>query len=387
MRGVQDLVRVPMRPGRSDYLVAGVLGTWALVEALLASGPGTRPARVLVAIGLTAPLLFRRRAPLLTLAAIAAVFVPWALSASEPEQGAIPFPCILVATFSVALYVPSTVVAGFAGLVPVALLGTAIGSDYWSGDPQDAGTDVAILFFFVGGAWTAGRLLRQRALQAADAERAGGEAAREAVRAERGRIARELHDIVAHAVSLTAIQAGAAEELIERDPAAAREHLRLVRQTAREALDEMRRLLDVLEPEDPAYAPQPGLARVVDLVDAARASGLPVEYTEDGEPAEVPAGVDLAAFRIVQEALTNVRKHAGVAPTRVAVRYRAEAVDVEVVNAAGTGGDPHPARGGRGLVGMRERARIYGGHVEARADGHGGFVVRATLPLHQEARL
>jgi signal transduction histidine kinase len=296
-----------------------------------------------------------------------------------------PFPALLVATFSVALHVRSTVLAVAGGITPAVLLAAVVGTEYWSGEPT--ATDIAVLVFFVGGAWSAGRLLRQRALEAASAEAAGGEAAREAVRAERTRMARELHDIVAHAISLTVIQAGAAEELLERDPVAARQHLHLVRQAAREALDEMRRMLQVLEPEDAVYAPQPGLARVADLVETARASGLPVALVEEGEPTDVPAGVDLAAFRIVQEALTNVRKHAGAAPTRVTIRYNAGTVEVEVLNEAGSGGLENPRGGGRGLVGMRERVRIYGGSVDAGPDRNGGFAVRATLPLHQESRL
>ena len=178
------------------------------------------------------------------------------------------------------------------------------------------------------------------------------------------------------------MQAGAAEELLDHDPARARPHLRAVRETAHEALVEMRRLLDVLREDDPSYAPQPGLERVGELVEQASAAGVPVTLEVDGRRAAVPAGVDLAGFRIVQEALTNVRKHAGEVATIVRIRYRPEAIDIEVLNARGRSNGGPPGSG-RGLPGMRERARLYGGQVDAGPE-RDGFTVRASLPLEGE---
>jgi signal transduction histidine kinase len=249
-------------------------------------------------------------------------------------------------------------------------------------------TNYAILVFFIGGAWLAGWLVRRRAAQARTALAHSDELARSAVSDERTRIARELHDVVAHSVSIVAVQAGAAEELIERDPAAAREHMRAVRRTAREAMTEMRRLLDVLRTDEPRFAPTPGLSRLGDLLAETRAAGVPVELIEQGPRPELPAGVDLVVFRVVQESLTNVRKHARGAPTQVALRYASRAIEIEVTNPTQPGrhrrnGTDH-SRGGHGLIGMRERALLFGGSFDAgERPGH-GFRVRVVLPLQEQ---
>jgi signal transduction histidine kinase len=381
MHPARELARRPPRPTRGDLLLVGVLAVWALLEALFGDGPGPRWLRVLVALGYTVPLVWRRQAPLAVMSVIAAVAAARFLTADVEEQGAMPFPCLLVGTFSVGLYVRSLALAVVGGLIPVAVFAVAATSNGWAGDLTIV--DVTIINFFICSAWTAGRLVQRRAVQVEQAEAAGDERSREAVVAERARIARELHDIVAHSVSIIAMQAGAADELVERDPGRAREHMRTVRRTAREALVEMRRLLEVLREDEPVYVPQPGLARVGDLVEEARGAGLPVELVEEGDADPVPAGIDLAAYRIVQEALTNVRKHAGPVPTRVRVRSGPERIELEVVNEPGNTGNGGGS--GRGLVGMRERARVYGGRVDAGPEPDGGFAVRASLPL-QESR-
>lgn len=197
-------------------------------------------------------------------------------------------------------------------------------------------------------------------------------------------MARELHDVVAHSVSIVAVQAGAAEALLDVDPAAARPHLEAVRRTAHDALVELRRLVGVLREDEPTYTPQPGLERLAELVDEARATGLAVELVEEGERPAVPLGVDLAAYRIVQEGLTNARRHAAGAAARVRVAYDPGALEVEVLNGPGGPGrerDDDGAGSGHGLIGMRERARLYGGTLEAGAEPGGGFRVRARLPL------
>jgi signal transduction histidine kinase len=171
---------------------------------------------------------------------------------------------------------------------------------------------------------------------------------------------------------------------VERDPQTAREHMATVRRAAHEALGEMRRLLDVLREDEPEYAPQPQLASIGELVATTREAGQEIELDEHGALDAVPAGVALSAYRIVQEALTNVRKHAGNVPTRVSVRSDGRRLDVEIVNAAG-GLATDVNGGGHGLVGMRERARLYGGSVDAGREADGGFAVRATLPLEEPA--
>ncbi len=376
-----DIARVPRRPPRIDFVIAGVLLAWALLEALLNDGPGPRWLRVLVALAFTVPLVWRRRHPVAVMAVIAATVIGVALVADKPEPGAMPFPCLLIATFSVALHVRALPIAVAAGAIPIATMLFTVSTSYYSGDGPTV-ADVLILAFLIVGTWTAGRVVRHRAEQAVVAEATSGERAREAVSAERVRIARELHDVVAHSVSIVAVQAGAAEELVERDPSQAREHMASVRKSAREALVEMRRLLGVLREDEATYKPQPGLARVEELIDDARAAGVPVELREEGErPADLAPGIDLAAFRIVQEALTNVRKHAGPVETTVTLRYRDDGIALEVVNAPGATGNGGGS--GHGLVGMRERARVYGGTVEAGTDGDGGFAVRARLPVEE----
>jgi signal transduction histidine kinase len=214
-------------------------------------------------------------------------------------------------------------------------------------------------------------------------EKAREELARYAVAQERLRIARELHDIVAHSMSVIALQAGTGRLVIERDAEAAREALAVIERTSRASLSEMRQLLAVLRHDDDRtgeLAPAPGLADVHALVAQVVGSGVAVDVRVEGEPDGVPAGVDLAAYRIVQEALTNVLKHAGRARVTVGVRYTPEDVTVEVCDdgsVSGSGG----SGGGQGMIGMRERVSLYGGDLRAGPREEGGFQVVARLPL------
>jgi signal transduction histidine kinase len=212
-------------------------------------------------------------------------------------------------------------------------------------------------------------------------------ATREAVAAERAAIARELHDVVAHHMSVMVVQAGAARAVSASDPAATAEALRQIEASGRTGLAEMRRLLEVLKAEEDGNrrAPQPGLARLRELLDAMRASGLPVEAVVEGTPRPLPPGVDLSAYRIVQEALTNALRHAGGASARVIVRYEPDAVELEIGDDGhGPPEDPE-ASGGHGLIGMRERVQLFGGELEAGPRPGGGFLVRARLPSETPA--
>jgi signal transduction histidine kinase len=324
------------------------------------------------------PLAFRRRWAFPVLVAIVALSALKGFIYEVPEEGAMPFPALLLGGFSAALYARPIALAYASAALPVAgmLLGAHISE-------QQTAVDYAILAFISLGAWTGGLLVRRRADQVERALRDSGEMARTAVAEERARIARELHDVVAHSVSIIAVQAGAAERQLRRDPDRAEEHVGVIRRTAHETMTEMRRLLDVLRTEDASYAPQPGLSRLEELLEEARAAGLPVELTEQGERRPLASGVELAAFRIVQESLTNVRKHSGNVPTTVGVSYGSEELVVEVVNAQGSTVASGNG-GGHGLIGMRERARIYGGQLDAGPGPDGGFVVRARLPLEGE---
>jgi signal transduction histidine kinase len=218
--------------------------------------------------------------------------------------------------------------------------------------------------------------------RAAELERAREELARRAVTEERLRIARELHDVVAHSMSIIAVQSGVGVHVLDSRPEEARKALVAVEATSRQALVEMRRLLGVLRQEaEPrgSLAPAPGLAEVEALaVEVARA-GVRVEVRIEGTPTQLPAGLDLSAYRIVQEALTNVVRHAGPATARVAVRYAPGQVAVEVVD-DGRGADDQGG-GGHGIAGMRERAALYGGTLEAGPLPGGGFRVAASLPV------
>jgi signal transduction histidine kinase len=204
----------------------------------------------------------------------------------------------------------------------------------------------------------------------------------EAVAAERAAIARELHDVVAHHMSVMVVQAGAARAVSGSDPAATAEALRQIEASGRTGLIEMRRLLEVLKAEGDGdgRAPQPGLARLDELLDAMRASGLPVEAVVKGSPRPLPPGVDLSAYRIVQEALTNALRHAGEASARVVVRYEPDKIELEIADdGVGPPEDPE-ASAGHGLIGMRERVQLFGGELEAGPRPGGGFLVRARLP-------
>ena len=235
-----------------------------------------------------------------------------------------------------------------------------------------------VVGFGLGQKFREGDEARERAERA---EREREEQARLAVAEERARIARELHDVVGHSVSVMTVQAAGARSLLDPDQEREREALMVVEQTGREALAEMRRLVGVLRrPEEaPALAPQPSLGHVDRLVEQAREAGLPVELRVEGDPVELSAGLDLTAYRLVQEGLTNAVKHARANHADVLVRYDDGHVELTVTD-DGTG-DGGGESGGHGLVGMRERVSVYGGELEAGPRPGGGYRLRARLPI------
>lgn len=237
--------------------------------------------------------------------------------------------------------------------------------------------------------WGAGRTLavaerrtRLHLQRAVDAEVSAASAVLTAVVEERTRIARELHDVVAHAVSSMVVQAGAAEQVVETDPAYARAALGSIRDTGAEALEEMRRVVAILRQDGEAgsLAPQPGVGMLPALLTEARTHGLAVHWETDGDPVALPPGLDLAVYRIVQEALTNVRRHAEATRVDVRLAFEPDRLRLEVTD-DGRGAAPANGRRGHGLVGMRERASLYGGTLEAGPAGEHGYAVRAALPL------
>jgi signal transduction histidine kinase len=224
------------------------------------------------------------------------------------------------------------------------------------------------------------RIVGDRERRAQVAERERDLAAREAVVEERARIARELHDVIAHHVSMIVIQAGAERRVLDARDSSTREVLETVERTGRSALTEMRRLLGMLRnDENDPFTPQPGLADVPMLVSQLNEAGLPVELRVKGEPKELPVGIELSAYRIVQEALTNALKHAGEARASVDIRYETDSLALEIADDGA--GAPPLDRGGHGLVGMRERVALYGGQLDAARRPGGGFAVRVLLPI------
>ena len=242
-------------------------------------------------------------------------------------------------------------------------------------------------------AWIAGYALRERAeqaeaaeMRAIHAERERESAARVAVAEERARIARELHDIVAHAVSVMVLQVGAVRHKLPDSLAEDREALKGVERAGRTALAEMRRLLAAMRPDgdEAQLVPQPGLDGLNSLLADVGRAGLPVELHLEGEPYPLPRGVDLSAYRIVQEGLTNALKHAQASDADVIVRYRPDEVEIEVRD-NGNGNVTSDGLG-HGLVGIRERVKIYGGEMSARPEPEGGFVLSTRLPIVEERR-
>jgi signal transduction histidine kinase len=329
------------------------------------------------------PLLLRRRfpigAPTFALLAIASTV---AIDPKGNNDLSFPFFCALGAVFTFG-GIAERRKAYAGGLISIAVI-LFVASVL----PNKGVGDYLWPLFLFSAVWAAGYFLSSRSQQIAEAaeraeraERAREEEARAAVAEERARIARELHDVVGHSVSVMTVQAAAARRLLRPEQERERDALLVVEQTGREALAEMRRLVGVLRrPEEaPALAPQPSLEHVDKLVAQARDAGLPVELHVEGNPVQLPAGVDLTAYRLVQEGLTNAVKHARADRAEVLVRYADGHVEITVSDDGRGGGDGDG--GGHGLVGMRERVSVYGGELEAGPRPEGGYALRARLPV------
>ena len=352
-----------------------VLGTVEIWASDLTEGSQLRLTAGLLASAL--PLLARRRYPLGVLVAIVAALP---LAGDLYDETTAILAAMLTALYSVAAHADMRrAVAGFV-LVLVAF-GIGMAAD---GKPED----VFLVAVIGGPIWAGGRLVRankQTADAMADraviAEREREERARAAVAEERSRIARELHDVVAHSISVMVVQAGAERRALGDERAETREVLGTIETTGRQTLTEMRRLLGMLRKSDDELelAPQPGMEHVGTLIEQVREAGLPVTLDVEGDAAPLPAGVDLSAYRIVQEALTNALKHAGPASARVTVRYGDDELELDIVDdgAGAVNGDG----GGHGLIGMRERVSMFGGDLDAGARTEGGYAVRARLPI------
>ncbi|GAA1638385.1 sensor histidine kinase [Georgenia ruanii] len=371
------------RPRLVDATVGAVLVALGAGQVVAAGGGATA---LIAAVAMTAPVVWRRRRPLAAvLVGWSALFVAEGLGADVTSQGYAAVIALVLTVYSVAVHAPLR--RALAGLVAALAL-------VWGAIPFAASQTVADFAFtalITLAPWLAGRTIRDRQLRIAELRRLARELecereerANEARDAERSRIAREMHDVLAHTVSVVVVQLGAVERIVESDPATARSVVASVRATAKSALAELRFLLG-LDGASTA-GPRPSLARLGDLADDMRAAGVPVELTVSGAVAGLPPAVDLAVYRIVQESLTNVMRHATGASARALVMVDADAVRLTVEDDGATRSAPAhppgaPGRAGYGLVGMTERARLCGGDLEAGPRPGGGFAVRAWLPL------
>jgi signal transduction histidine kinase len=374
------------RPFFVDAALAAVLIVLAEVHVWSGASSGSTAVTALAGLVIAGSVAWRRRAPLAAVVtAMTAVAVQTVL-ASSPQA------LWVIVTWIVLFYSAGAALPrGRAyGALAIGLVGAAI---------DEAGAaDRSVQGFVFGLAlvavpWLAGRAVHRREgraealeLRSALLERDREEATRSAVRDERARIARDLHDMVAHAVSLMVLNAEAADALLDSEPARTRDQLVSIQRTGRQALAEMTRLLGMLrEGERRELAPQPRAAELGSLVDEVRAAGLPVSLEIDGEGRPLQPGVDLTVYRIVQEALTNTLKHGGrSASAKVMISFGTEAVTIDVRDDGD--GATHVNGGGHGLIGMRERVALYGGSVQAEPRPTGGFSVRAVLPLEPAGR-
>ena len=358
----------------------GVIGA-----ALLAGAQATGPVGYGLLLAGAAALLFRRQYPLAVL---------WTTVSVAFAYDMLNFPGGLCAiAIGVALYSVADAGHRRAGIAAIGVVGIgflAIGVLLGRGHI----TDLASAFWF--GGWLVASLvlgettrsrrayLAQVEERALAAEQSREDEARRRASEERIRIARELHDILAHRISMISVQSGVGAHLMDRRPEEARRALLAINDASKEALRELRATLGVLRQVDEPdpRAPAPGLAQLSGVIESTSAAGLDVRLDVIGEPRDLPAGVDLAAYRIIQESLTNVVRHARAASARIAIAYRRADVLIEIEDDGRGSGDPgQESPGGNGMLGMRERATALGGELEAGRQADGGFRVTARLPL------
>lgn len=369
---------IEQHPFTTDAVIAVALAGVVLWDVVTSGDYYTASKSIYVpaALLMTLPLAWRRRAPL-TVCAV----VMGALAAQSLAAGSAPTPDSALVAWLIAIYS----VAAYCGRVRALAGGTislAAGL-VWIG-VDDALFPIVVF----GGAWLAGRLVRQRYVYAlaleertAELERERETNARAAVAEERTRIARELHDIVAHTLGVMVVQAGA-ERLHEEPGTPAHQALSSIERSGRQALGEMGRLVGMLRTgaESETLGPQPGLDQLDALVARIRETGLRVDLVVEGRPHELPPGLDVSAYRIAQEALTNTLRHARSRHARVLLRWEPTALHIEVAD-DGVGPSAEPARTGHGLLGIRERVALFGGALVTGRSDLGGYLLAATLPI------
>ncbi len=376
-------------PSRLDVAVAVAVGGLLQAELWLVERyegapafPGSRSATAVFLVVIAVALAWRRRRPMASFAAVMACIALQSLATGGSEAGGV-FLVVLVSTYSAVAY------GGHPLLVATTALATIAVHDLR--DPYITGIGdrfFALIFLTAGVAL--GQVVHHRTTRVTslteETERlraSADEQARRAVAAERADIARELHDVVAHSVSVMVVQALAAQNAADGDRDRA---LRAIETTGRQAMQEMRRLLSILrDGEQPPNEPQPGIGQIGVLVDRFRRAGMTVTVHERGDAGVVPPGPGLAVCRIVQEALTNVLKHAGTTTACVDITYTHGHVRAQISNDPGPGATVSHGGSGHGLIGMRERVALYGGQLSTGPRGDGGFVVDARIPLEGAA--
>jgi signal transduction histidine kinase len=399
---------------RSDVWLAlavlcGAMAMTVLVNSMGAFVFGDAPSlgeQFLWGAAVTAPLVVRRRFPLVVLIVVGVLFI--AAQVRHVGDNFVPSVALFVAMYTAGAWIANRTVArwariavivGMFGWLGVGIVGVLIGpAPEFEGAAGPLNPVLASVVYHIGFnllyflsayyfgnvAWLSARReaeLQQRADQLRQSQEQN---MRGAIVAERVRIARDLHDVVAHHVSVMGIQAGAARRVLDTDPQLARDALQTVEQTARTAIGELRGLLGVLraadaEPPPDEHPSSPGLDQLDELVSTARSAGIEVDHGVYGQPRPVPEGVALSAYRVVQEALTNVVRHSGARRADVRVRYLDSALEVEVTD-DGRGTAGHANGSGLGLLGMRERVAVHGGELDVGPRPDNGFRVRASLP-------
>jgi signal transduction histidine kinase len=372
-----------VKPRTFDVALTAAVCVASVTEALLLESiTGPRWVNVLVSAAMSLPLLWRRSHPLATAVALGVIAVTAAAWLTTPSELVATFFPVLIVSYGGGMYGGRR-----AGLVLVVLLAAAAAVAIVEGQGV---ADVAFPWAIVVLCWLAGRTVRLRLRHAAELHEAAALAAeqrereaQQAVADERRRIAREMHDVVAHSISIMVVQAGGARRILTTDPERAERAAARIRHAGSEALAEMDILLGVLETV-PGRETAATLDALDDLVARTREAGLPVTLEVHGGRRPLPDGADQALYRVVQEALTNAIKHAGGATTRVELRWGADALELRVADAGDGGAGPQLAGAGHGLIGMRERMRVHGGELEAGRRPGGGFAVVARLPLERE---
>ena len=378
-------VRAPSPRTLDLALVAAIL-VLSVAESVLSDGiTGPRWAAVAVATAMSLLLLWRRAHPLAMALLVVVLAVPAAATLVDPSELISTFLPILILAYGGSAYAEP-----FAARVVLALLLAGVVTVGLLDASKNAG-NVYFPAAIVVLCWLGGRTVRTRAHHAAELHEAAALAAerrereaREAVAGERRRIAREMHDVVAHSISMMVVQAGGARRILGTDPGRAEEAAARIRSAGTNALAEMDILLGVLETAPDGASP-PTLDGLGELVERARAAGLPVTLEVSGTRGALSAGAELAVYRVVQEALTNAVKHAGGATTRVRLAWGDDVLELSVADRGDGGAGPQLPGAGHGLLGMRERLRVHGGDVETGPRADGGFEVSAHLPLEREA--